>query len=57
MYAEQTKTGYNLMELNDTELGLVEFGLSLIPINANEHNNAQKLWNRIDDELKDTKNS
>lgn len=56
MYAERNeRTGkYNIMELTEQEISVIEFGLCSIHMNSAEHLLSQKLAKEIDNELKDT---
>lgn len=56
MYAERNeRTGkYNIMELTEQEISVIEFGLCSIHMNSPEHSISQKLAKEIDNELKDT---
>ena len=56
MYAEQTKTGYNLINLSEEEMGAIEIGLSSIRMNTPEYLVAQNLWQKIDNELSEPQN-
>lgn len=53
MYADQDdKTGfYNLMELSEKDLSIIQFGLSSIHLNTNEHVDAYFLQKQIDQDL------
>lgn len=56
MYAEKTKDEngnekYNLMQLTEPQVGLLELGLSCIHLNTKEKYYANQLWQQIDKEL------